>query len=59
MHFLFVLKPPIDLIKLLWPTVQKSNLMCYPVFWSHMYLVLQAETKFYNGLLYYGEGGNL
>lgn len=24
-----------------------------------MYLLLQAETKFYNGLLYYGEGGNL
>lgn len=21
--------------------------------------MLQAETKFYNGLLYYGEGGNL
>lgn len=25
----------------------------------HIYALLQAETKFYNGLLFYGEGGNL
>lgn len=25
---------------------------------SDIYVHLQAETKFYNGLLYYGEGGN-
>lgn len=24
-----------------------------------MYLLFQAENKFYNGLLYYGEGGKL
>lgn len=24
-----------------------------------LYFTFQAETKFYNGLLYYGEGGNI
>lgn len=29
----------------------------FPKLMFDIYGVLQAETKFYNGLLYYGEGG--
>lgn len=41
---------------IVWSAVTKSNLMSFVFLF---YLLFQAETKFYNGLLYYGEGGKL